>query len=241
MLSLESRKKRPLHLPVLEGLIPQSGFAVALEVIVDSRQGGFERLHGIIDGWDGDGVFASSTSAEAAEHARCIFQEGVEKQHQQQTANGNDLYGNLEACTLCVVKPHVVREGKLGRLLSLVIQRGFEVVGLQMMNLGEAGAEELLRPYRGVVSYHADAVRHLKSGACVALKIQGGDNVVEAFREACGPADPEVARALYPESFRALLGVQQATNAVHCTDLPEDGRLECQYMFDIVAKDRHGP
>lgn len=41
-----------------------------------------------------------------------------------------------------------------------------------MMHLGEVGAEELLRPYRGVVPYHADAVRHLKSGPCVALKIQ---------------------------------------------------------------------
>ena len=44
-----------------------------------------------------------------------------------------------------------------------------------MLYLGEVGAEELLRPYRGVVSYHADAVRHLKSGPCVALKIQVRD------------------------------------------------------------------
>ncbi|CAN0354166.1 unnamed protein product, partial [Scytosiphon promiscuus] len=146
-----------------------------------------------------------------------------------------------EACTLCVVKPHIVREGKLGRLLSLVAQRGFEVAGLQMVNLGEAGAEELLRPYRGVVPYHAASVGHLKSGPCVALKVQGGEKVVEEFREACGPADPDVARALYPESLRALLGAQQATNAVHCTDLPEDGLLECQYMFEVVAKGREGP
>lgn len=47
-----------------------------------------------------------------------------------------------------------------------------KVAGLQMLYLGEVGAEELLRPYRGVVSYHADAARHLKSGPCVALKIQ---------------------------------------------------------------------
>lgn len=32
---------------------------------------------------------------------------------------------------------------------------------------------------------------------------------MEEFREACGPADPEVAKALYPDSLRALLGVQQ--------------------------------
>lgn len=47
-----------------------------------------------------------------------------------------------------------------------------QVAAMQMMFLGAAGAEELLRPYRGVVSYHADAVRHLKSGNCVALQIE---------------------------------------------------------------------
>lgn len=33
------------------------------------------------------------------------------------------------ACTLCVVKPHIVRDGKLGDLLALVSERGFEVSG----------------------------------------------------------------------------------------------------------------
>lgn len=41
--------------------------------------------------------------------------------------------------------------------------------------------------------------------------------MVERFREACGPADPEVARALYPDSIRALLGVQQVM--IHDTAL----------------------
>lgn len=41
--------------------------------------------------------------------------------------------------------------------------------------------------------------------------LQKGEHVVEEFREACGPADPEVARALYPDTLRALLGVQQVS------------------------------
>lgn len=43
---------------------------------------------------------------------------------------------------------------------------------MQMVSLGQVGAEQLLLPYRGVVSYHAEAVRHLKSGPCVALQIE---------------------------------------------------------------------
>lgn len=49
---------------------------------------------------------------------------------------------------------------------------------------------------------------------------QGGDDVVERFREACGPADPEVARALYPDSIRALLGVQQVMIHETATVIP---------------------
>lgn len=33
--------------------------------------------------------------------------------------------------------------------------------------------------------------------------------MVEEFREACGPADPEVAKELRPHSIRAILGDQQ--------------------------------
>lgn len=47
-----------------------------------------------------------------------------------------------------------------------------QVTRLQMLSLTDAEADELLLPYRGVISYHREALRHLKSGPCVALKIE---------------------------------------------------------------------
>lgn len=35
--------------------------------------------------------------------------------------------GATKACTLCVVRPHVVRDGGLGAVLSFVAKRGFQV------------------------------------------------------------------------------------------------------------------
>ena len=46
----------------------------------------------------------------------------------------------------------------------------------------------------------------------------GGDPV-EPFRELCGPADPEIATALRPQSLRARFGSDKNRNGVHCTDL----------------------
>ena len=62
-----------------------------------------------------------------------------------------------------------------------------------------------------------------------------GANPVEAVRELAGPADPEIARMLRPNSIRAKFGLNKVQNAVHCTDLLEDGPLEVSYFFTILA------
>ena len=47
--------------------------------------------------------------------------------------------------------------------------------------------------------------------------------------------DPEIASHLHPQSLRALCSQSKVKNAVHCTDLPEDGPLEVDYFFSILA------
>lgn len=44
----------------------------------------------------------------------------------------------------------------------------------------------------------------------------------------------EIARHLRPRTLRALFGVDKVRNAVHCTDLPEDGLLE---VCPVIVKD----
>ena len=51
-------------------------------------------------------------------------------------------------------------------------------------------------------------------------------NVVKTFREMVGPSDPEIAKYLRPDTIRAKFGFDRVRNAVHCTDLPEDGVIE---------------
>jgi len=83
-------------------------------------------------------------------------------------------------------------------------------------------------------------------------------SLIAEFRELCGPSDSEIARALRKNSLRAKFGVDkvcsvqrlcfyskisqytnvagvQVSNAVHCTDLSEDGPLECAFFFDLLA------
>lgn len=57
---------------------------------------------------------------------------------------------------------------------------------------------------------------------------------MQMLRELCGPADPELARTVRPRTIRAIYGKDPIKNAVHCTDLPEDGVLETEYFFNVL-------
>ncbi len=84
---------------------------------------------------------------------------------------------------------------------------------------------------------------HLTTGPCIALEIRQENAViiflefyikVKTFRDLCGPHDPEIAKNLRPNTIRARFGIDRVKNAVHCTDLPEDGVLEVEYFFNIL-------
>ncbi|XP_063505039.1 nucleoside diphosphate kinase 7 isoform X6 [Pongo pygmaeus] len=136
-------------------------------------------------------------------------------------------------CTCCIVKPHAVSEGLLGKILMAIRDAGFEISAMQMFNMDRVNVEEFYEVYKGVVTEYHDMVTEMYSGPCVAMEIQQ-NNATKTFREFCGPADPEIARHLRPGTLRAIFGKTKIQNAVHCTDLPEDGLLEVQYFFKIL-------
>ncbi len=45
----------------------------------------------------------------------------------------------------------------------------------------------------------------------------------------------EVAKELRPGSLRAIYGSDKIRNAIHCTDLPEDGIHECKFFFSVLS------
>ena len=63
---------------------------------------------------------------------------------------------------------------------------------------------------------------------------KNSDNVVCEFRELCGPHDPDIAKVLRKDTLRSKFGLDRVQNAVHCTDLPEDGLLECEFFFKVL-------
>jgi nucleoside-diphosphate kinase len=85
-----------------------------------------------------------------------------------------------------------------------------------------------------VVTDYNDMAKELSSGTCLALAIAKGENVVTEFREFCGPRDAVVAKQIRPRSLRGKFGTDVVHNAIHCTDLEEDGVLETEYFFALM-------
>lgn len=104
-----------------------------------------------------------------------------------------------------------------------------------MFHLDRLQSEEFFELYKGVLPEFKQIAEHLTTGPCVAMEIRQ-DKVVESFREICGVIDPSVAKINDKNSIRALYGIDRIKNAVHCTDLPEDGSLEVEYFFNILQQ-----
>ena len=119
-----------------------------------------------------------------------------------------------------------------------------------MISLDRKEAEEFYEVYRDVVAEYAQMVTKLKiiidfqlffqvdelsSGPSIVIELsKGGENLVQSFRQFCGPSDPKVASAIRPGTIRAKFGVNKVQNAIHCTDLETDGAFESNFMFKVL-------
>ena len=101
--------------------------------------------------------------------------------------------------------------------------------------MSRAVIEEFYCVYKNVIPEYLPIIENFTSGPILALEIRQ-QNAVNSFRELCGPHDPEIAKHLRPETIRAKFGLDRVRNAVHCTDMSEDGCLEVRYFFELLQK-----
>lgn len=138
--------------------------------------------------------------------------------------------------TCCIIKPHIVREKMVGKIIQDIIAAGFFISALEVVTFNLGTASEFLDVYKGVLAEYKDMVSQLMSGPSIALEIskKNSTNIFEEFRTYVGPSDPEIARKIRPGTLRANYGQDKIKNALHCTDLPEDAKLELDYVFRIL-------
>ena len=135
-------------------------------------------------------------------------------------------------CALLLIKPSFVNT-KSGEILTMLLANQFEISALEMVTLDLKTAEEFYEVYKGILPEVRDVTCDISSGPVLVAEIRQ-ENVVPRLRSLVGPLDPAVARHIYPQSIRAKFGIDRVQNAVHCTDLEDDGVLECRFFFKIL-------
>ncbi|XP_056460347.1 nucleoside diphosphate kinase 7 isoform X2 [Gadus chalcogrammus] len=197
-----------------------SGPVVAMELMGDEAIGAWRRLLGPTDSATARqeaqgsvrarfGTDGTQNAGHGSDSVASAARE-VEFFFPSTAGHGPSNTAQYTECTCCIIKPHALSQGLAGKVLNSISKAGFEISALQM-----------------------NMVSELCSGPCLALEVRGSDTP-KSFRDFCGPADPEIARHLRPETLRALYGKDKVQNAVHCTDLPDDALLEVQYFFKIL-------
>lgn len=128
--------------------------------------------------------------------------------------------------TLILAKPDAMQRGLAGEVLKRFEQRGLKIVGLKLMQIDRALAEQHYAEHRGKPFFDG-LVEYITSSPVVAAVFEGA-NAVAAVRGSVGSTDPSAAA---PGSIRADFGLERGRNLVHASDSPESGVREIALFF----------
>jgi nucleoside-diphosphate kinase len=101
----------------------------------------------------------------------------------------------LSSCTLCIIKPHIVKSCQAGQVIDWILQKGFEISAMEMFTLNRPQIEEFYDVYKGVLPEYNPIIEHLSNGPTIMLEVRQ-DDAVSSFRAVVGPYDPEIGKHL---------------------------------------------
>lgn len=128
--------------------------------------------------------------------------------------------------TLAIFKPDLVQSGKQGAVLQRIVDEGFRVLGMRQIHLSRAQAEGFYAVHRER-SFFDELCAFMSRGPVVVLALERSEAVAH-WRLVIGATNPANAA---PGTIRAQYGTDVGENAVHGSDSPENGTLECAYFF----------
>ncbi len=128
--------------------------------------------------------------------------------------------------TFGIIKPDAVKNGKFGAITQKIVDAGFKIRGMKLIEMTKKEAEGFYavhaeRPFFG------ELTEFMSSGACVVLALEK-ENAVKSWRDLMGATNPaEAAEGTLRKEFATSIG----ENAVHGSDSEENAAIEIAYFF----------
>ncbi|TRY56087.1 hypothetical protein DNTS_017931 [Danionella cerebrum] len=145
--------------------------------------------------------------------------------HARNLSSDTDFSGIKER-TLIAVKPDAVQRRLVGEIIKRFEQRGFQLVGLKML---QASDKLLSQHYVSLQrkAFYSSLLYYMTSGPVVAM-VWEGPNVVRSSRLMVGDTDPATAA---PGTIRGDYCLHISRNVVHASDSVEGAQREISLWF----------
>ncbi|HLT24927.1 MAG TPA: nucleoside-diphosphate kinase [Ignavibacteria bacterium] len=128
--------------------------------------------------------------------------------------------------TLCIIKPDAVKKKVQGNIIQMILDNGFNILGMEQMNLTKEQAQEFYEVHKER-PFYGELVDFMTSGACIPIALEK-DNAVADWRKLIGATDPAEAEE---GTIRKLFADSKAENAAHGSDSVENGEREVKFFF----------
>ena len=128
--------------------------------------------------------------------------------------------------SLVLVKPDGVQRGLVGEIIGRLERKGLKIVGLRLMPVSRALAEEHYAVHAGK-PFYPGLVEFITSGPVAAVAVEGPD-AIATVRRLVGKTMPNMAE---PGTIRGDLGVSGLRNLIHASDAPETAAAELALWF----------
>lgn len=128
--------------------------------------------------------------------------------------------------TFGIIKPDAVTAKHTGSIVQRILDHGFNIRGLKLIQLTRKEAEGFYAVHRER-PFFAGLVEFMSSGPCVVMALEK-EGAVKAWRDLMGATDPAKADE---GTLRKEFGGSVGENAVHGSDSDENAAIEIAYFF----------
>ena len=125
-----------------------------------------------------------------------------------------------------MIKPDAVERGLIGKILSDIIDNGFEIVALKLTKLSLEDAKSFYFVHNEK-PFFKDLTEYMSRSSIVAAVIKK-ENAVSEFRKLIGSTDPNEADK---GTIRKRYALSKGENSVHGSDSNENAEIESNFHF----------
>ncbi len=128
--------------------------------------------------------------------------------------------------TLLLIKPDAMQRGLAGEIISRLERRGLKIVGIRMLKVSKALAQEHYSEHKGK-SFYPGLVAYITSSPIIAAVLEG-PGAIGAMRQTMGKTNPLEAET---GSIRGDLGLEKGRNLTHGSDSQKSAKREIGLFF----------